>query len=779
MRKTKIFLSVILSLFLVTGFAKQINPPQAIWCPDSVLACGHWLRDDLSYLRDRNSPLTKQYLKQENAYADMMLKKSRPYADTVYKEFVGRLVEKEISQPYLDHGYYYYTREEKGKPYSVHCRRKAEFLAQGRTKSGSPSIKYSERNKSDNSIQIGNKGEWAAAGSGTTLNWQYFTEDKTTPFSQFKEIFLGKQKTKAKQEAAQYFKEQIILDENKLGAGEPFFALGTFCISPDQNWLAYTTDESGNELYRLYIKNLATGKIYKTDFTSISEAVWMADSQTLLLTSENERMQCDTALRYNFKTGTKEILFRETDPEWDLSVYYNRDSEMIWLSSSSKDASEMWFLHPNDYGGHFTCLMPRQEKHYYYAEYYEGHFYVCTNLYQADYDLACVAEDSVKTGHWNILYQGTQKQPIQSFLVFKKYIVLLQRINGFDALVIADRLTGKSTAIFAPPNPMDISFWVNLDPEADFFYFTMENEVTPLTLYVHNFTTGKKEIIRSFPPAGKFEQGKYISRLDWVKTEDGTLVPLILTYKKDLDLTKPHIVKLSGYGAYGDCNDPYFSSSALSFLDRDYILATAHIRGGGEFGQNWYDGGRLLNKKNTFTDFIACMDYLLQKGITTKEQLIIEGGSAGGLLMGAVLNQAWDKCALVIADVPFVDLMQTMLDPALPLTLQEYEEWGNPNDPQFFNYMLSYSPIDNVKPHPYPAVFITTAWNDTRVGYWEAVKWAAKLRANNTGKNPILLKVNKNEGHTGQADRYKFLKSYAEEVGYILYYMESKQKSAL
>jgi oligopeptidase B len=247
------------------------------------------------------------------------------------------------------------------------------------------------------------------------------------------------------------------------------------------------------------------------------------------------------------------------------------------------------------------------------------------------------------------------------------------------------------------------------------------------------------------------------------------MIPLRLTYRSGLDLSLPHPVNLYGYGAYGDCEDPYFSSTRLSLLDRDIICATAHIRGGGELGFDWYDDGRLLNKKNSFTDFIACMDYLSATGITTPDKLVIEGASAGGLLMGAVANLAAEKCALVIADVPFVDMMQTMLDDSLPLTVQEYEEWGNPNQKESFAYMLSYSPVDNVTEQAYPTMLISAGWNDTRVGYWEAAKWTATLRKLNTGKNPVIFRLYWNEGHTGQVDRYQSLKTYADTMAYILF----------
>jgi len=690
--------SAILAAGIYSSLFALPKAPVAPVQPDTIVFQNTVLVENYAWLKYKNNPFIKRYLTKENTYADAMLKSSKPLAKTIYNECLSRLNEAETTQPYFEHGYYYYSRQEKGKAYSIYCRKQGNLSSS----------------------------------------------------------------------------EQIILDENELAKDKSYFSIGAYAISPNQNLLAFSIDLKGDEVYELYLKNLTTGLIIKTPIQSISEVVWMADNETLLYTTENQRMQTDMCWRWSVLGTEPQGMYLETDPGWDVSLYRSCDEQMIFLSTSSKDASEAYYLNSNELYGRFTCLLTRQSKHIYSPDYYAGKFYVRTNYCQPDYDIAVCDESKTAFSDWKILYHGSEQEPITGFGVFDTSLVLLQRKQGFDNIVIISREFGVVMDEIAPPQPMDLNLWVNPDPLAMEFYYTAEDEITPLSIYKYDFYSQKSEVIRSYPPAGVYDENQYTTDLKWVKTASGVEIPLRLTYRKDLDLSKPHPVNLYGYGAYGDCEDPYFSSSRLSLLNRGVIYATTHIRGGGEFGQSWYDNGRLLNKRNSFTDFVACMDYLVSKGVTTKEKLVIEGGSAGGLLMGAVTNLAYDKCSLVIADVPFVDVLHTMLDKSLPLTVQEYEEWGDPNDKAAFDYIQSYSPVDNVQPAAYPTMLISAAWNDTRVGYWEAAKWAVKLRTNNTGKNPILLRINWNEGHTGQVDRYQSLQYYADTMAYELHFLGLK-----
>jgi oligopeptidase B len=683
---------LLLGSILSAKTSGQLLPPQAPVKPDSVFVHGTYLRDDYSWLRNIRDKQVQKYLKQEKFYAAAMLEPSRALADSVYKEFISRLPESELSHPYFYRGWWYYTRQEAGKAYPIHCRRE-----------------------------------------GSLQN-----------------------------------PEQIILDENKLAKGKKYFSLGAFSLSPDQRLLAFTTDTKGTEFYHLFICDLKTGKTIKTRYKNVSDAVWMADSQTLVFTTLNQRMQTDKVLRWNTVTNEQDLLYEELDPGWDISVFSNCDETMLLLACYSKNATESHWLPADDYTDTFTCLLPRREHHIYDADYFQGRFYLRSNLFHPDYDILVCDKESTAVSNWSVLYQGNPGSPVESFLLMADNLVVLLRKDGAECFVTADLLSGAIRDSIITEEPSDLSFWVNPTPHSGVFFYLAESEIMPPTIYQYDFRTHKTEVVRRYSPAGKFDPQEYSTTLVKVIARDGTFIPLRLTFRKDLDLNTPKPIILHAYGAYGDCEDPYFSSANLSYLDRGVILATALVRGGGEFGQGWYDAGRLLNKKNTFYDFIDCMDFLIETGITTPDLLVIEGASAGGLLIGAVVNLVPDKCALAVADVPFVDLMQTMLDASLPLTIQEYEEWGNPADSVYFDYMLSYSPIDNVKPRSYPAMLISTALNDTRVGYWEAVKWVARLRRNNTGTRPVILRISSAEGHSGQADRYRSLQSYAQTVGYVL-----------
>lgn len=686
-------LSIMILVGSVSTMFARAMPPIAKEISAYHKVNGITLETPYSWLENRENPQVIKHLNKENAYAKAMLSPSAKLAKSLYKDFKSHIVETVTSHPYLEHGYYYYTRTEAGKAYTIHCRKKGSLKAA----------------------------------------------------------------------------EEIILDENTLAQGKEYFAIGLLEISPNQKRLAYSVDYKGDEVYQLFIKDLSNSKTAPTPVSSISELKWMADNLTVVYTTQNLRMQTDMCWRWSFGSQQTQCIYQEDDPGWDVSLYVNCDNSMIFVSTSSKDASEVYFLQDDDYEGRLRCLQKRKAKLQYSPDYYDGKFYILTNKWNLDYDLVVSEYSSEKTGDWTVLWGGKLEQPISSFSIFSTNVVLKVRQQGFESFVIIDRLSGVQVDAMIPDEPMDLSFWVNTDPLALDFTYTSENDITPLTIFSYNFYDQRSTVLRQYPPAGVYNPQDYTTMLLWAVSADSVEIPIRLTMKRGVAAIPGNPLILNGYGAYGDNEDPYFSSSRISMLDKGIIFATAHIRGGGELGQSWYDDGRLQNKKNSFTDFIACMDYLVQNGWTSYPKLVIEGGSAGGLLIGAVVNMAPQKCMLAIADVPFVDLINTMLDDNLPLTVQEYEEWGNPNQAAAFDYMLSYSPVDNVHETTYPSMLISAAWNDTRVSYWEAAKWTAVLRKNNTGTNPIIFRLNWNEGHTGQVDRYSSLRSYAETMGYVLY----------
>ncbi|MDD3235964.1 MAG: prolyl oligopeptidase family serine peptidase [Candidatus Cloacimonetes bacterium] len=561
---------------------------------------------------------------------------------------------------------------------------------------------------------------------------------------------------------------ELLMDENKLAKGKDFFSLGIFSISPDSKTLAYSADYLGNEIYQLYLKDISSGKTRSIDFRGISDFVWQSDNINALITMQNKRLQVDTCYRLDTSNLQTDLIYKESDPAYDVGLYFTCDKRYIILSSSSKDTCENSYLARNDISSLPKLILPRKPGHQYYPDILDKQLYLHTNLWNPDFAFAVTTLDKPETANWQQLIPPEEGVSLSSVIIFKDYLVAVRRINGFERIQIFKLKDATLLDEIIPPSPSDLSFWHNPDPNADCFTYSVENELTPYSIFRYTFGKQKTELLYQSPVPGSYHAENYQSRLLYVQASDGTKIPLHIVYRKGLDVSKPQALWLSGYGAYGDTNDPYFSTLLLSLLDRDVIFAVAHIRGGGEYGQNWYDAGRLNHKQNSFTDYVSCLDYIIASGLSEPAKIVVEGGSAGGLLMGAVTNLAPTKMRLVIADVPFVDLLSTMLDDSLPLTLQEYEEWGNPNDLTTFNYMKQYSPYDNVKPALYPNMLISAAWFDTRVGYWEALKWTQKLRANNLGTNPIIFRMLYHEGHTGSNDRFKSLKTYADTYAYAL-----------
>lgn len=562
--------------------------------------------------------------------------------------------------------------------------------------------------------------------------------------------------------------EELVMDENKLSHGKAFFALGVYSISPDTKILAYSVDYNGDEIYRLYLKNLHTAKVVDTGITGISDFVWQQDSKHAIITKQNTRLQTDKCYRLNTLSRAEELLLSEADPSFDLGIYTSGDKHTIFLLSSSKNSTECHFITCADTISAPKQIAKRSADHQYYPDSLGEELYIQSNLLGPDYSIFHCNLDKPDKANWEELVAAENGKPISSFILFLENLVMIRRESGFERIQILSRSDATLLDEISPQSATDISFWHNPDPDAAGCTYSMENELLPYAIYRYDFQSKTSQATYQSPLTKTYDPLKYISTTVRVTSHDGLSIPLSLIYKKGLDTGKPNPLWLSAYGAYGDTNDPYFSTSILSLLDRGVIYAVAHIRGGGEFGQEWYDGGRLHNKQNTFKDFVSCLDYVIDSKLSKPDLIIIEGGSAGGLLMGAVTNMAPGKMAVVIADVPFVDMLSTMLDDSLPLTLQEYEEWGNPNVAEDFNYMKQYSPYDNVRPATYPAMLISAAWYDTRVGYWEALKWANKLRANNLGQNPIVFRLQSHEGHTGSTDRMKSIRYYADTYAYAL-----------
>ncbi|MDP2173518.1 MAG: prolyl oligopeptidase family serine peptidase [Candidatus Cloacimonadaceae bacterium] len=563
-------------------------------------------------------------------------------------------------------------------------------------------------------------------------------------------------------------KDELILDENKLAKGKRFFALGAFEISPDNTTLAYTADFNGDEVYRLYLKNLHSGKTHDTKLIGISEFLWLAGGTHAIITRTNSRMQTDTCDKLDLQTLMVNPLVRISDSGYNLGIYYSRDKQFIILSSSSKNTNEAWLIDARGADSTPRLIAPKREGIKYFPDIHGEKVFLQTNLWCKDGSIALAPLSSGSMDEWVELISGAYAEPISSFSVFDDHLILLRRLRGKEKFQIYRSSDGSLLRNIIPSEACDLNFQAGSEPNSSGFCYAMESFLFPARIYKHDFASGVDSLAYTYPLPMGYDPSGYRSLELFVPTDDGVFVPLTLVFRSDLDLDRAHPLWLYGYGAYGDYEDPWFSPQLQSLLDRGVIYAVAQVRGGGELGQDWYDGGRLLNKKNSFFDFSACLSYLQAHGFTEPDKTVIEGGSAGGLLVAAVLNLAPESMRLLIADVPFVDVINTMLDDSLPLTAEEYEEWGNPAIEGDFTAMLAYSPYENVKPANLPDVLISCAWHDTRVGYWEGLKWAQKLRLNNTGNRKVIYRLLMDEGHTGSGDRNQFLKYQASTMAYAL-----------
>ncbi len=563
-------------------------------------------------------------------------------------------------------------------------------------------------------------------------------------------------------------REELLLDEQKLARGKKFFSLGLLRVSPDGEKLAYSVDYDGDENYKLMLRDLSRAKTVDTGISQLNQTLWFQDGKRLLLTTNNTRFQCDEAWIYDLESGVIQSIYKEEDPARNLGIWTSTDRELIFLNSSSAKDNRVWYLDVEAKNPELIDISNTWGACQAWPDHQGGAFYLMTDKFSPDYGIYRFQANAPEPENWEEIIPGESGRPMDSMLLMDSVIAVTRRNAGFKTIELYDIDGGGHIRTIPSDIPADIDFWYNYDSSSPQILYSLEHELQPHTIISHDLENGTELTVYQSDAAKHRNLSDYQSELHWVAAEDGTQIPLRLLKKKDLDPQNTHPVWLQGYGAYGSCEDPYFSNLLFPLLDRGFICATAHIRGGGEFGRDWYDEGRLLSKKNTFSDFEACIDYLIQKKITESSKLIIEGGSAGGLLIGAVLNHAPHKMRLAIADVPFVDLINTMLDPELPLTLQEYEEWGDPSNPEHFSYMLSYSPYDNVSPQTYPSVLVTTAWNDIRVGYWESLKWVQKLRDNNLGENPVIYLMGWDEGHSGSEDYYRRLKNHAKVMAFAI-----------
>jgi oligopeptidase B len=566
--------------------------------------------------------------------------------------------------------------------------------------------------------------------------------------------------------------EEVLLDLNALATDQSFMALGSFAPSDDGRLLAYSTDSTGYRQYTLHVKDLAAGTLLPDHAERVGRIEWAADNRTLFFTTEDAvTKRSDRLFRHMLGSASNDLVFEEKDEQFDLEVYRTRDLAVIVMRSFSKTSTECRYLLADVPAGPLTVIAPRAADHEYDVEHRGDLFYIRTNKGARNFRVVTAPVATPSETHWTELVAHRPEVKIEGVDPFADHLVLSEWEAGLQQLEVVD-LNSRERHRVAFPEPV---YAVSAGPNDVFATSTVryayQSLVTPPSVFDYDMTTRRATLVKQTEVPGGFDRSHYASERVMATAADGTAIPLSLVFRKGTRRDGSAPLLLYGYGSYGASVPPTFAAGRLPLLDRGVIYAIAHIRGGGELGEPWRDAGRMMKKINTFTDFIASADYLVTHRYTSPNRLVIQGGSAGGMLMGAVVNMRPDLFTGVIAQVPFVDILTTMLDASLPLTTGEYSEWGNPNEKQAYDYMARYSPYDNVKAQAYPAMLVKVSINDSQVPYWEGAKLVAKLRATKTDANPLLLKVNFGAGHGGASGRYDALHETAFNWAFALWQM--------
>jgi oligopeptidase B len=682
-----------------------VAPPKARREPTPTTIHGHTLEDDYRWMRDKGSPEVLQYLEGENAYTAGIMKPTEELQAKLYAEMLSHIKETDESVPFRDRGWYYYTRTVEGSQYAIHCRRKA-------------------------------------------VGEDY---DDAQP-------------------------EQVILNVNELAVGQAFMSVGGMSVSPDGEKLAYSTDNTGFRQYTLHIRNLVSGSDYPDTAERVGSLVWAEDSRTLFYTTEDEvTKRQDKLFRHslNESSGDDALVYEERDERFNLGVGKTRDGKYLMMEAGSHTTNECSYLAADTPGGVFLVIAPRLDEQEYYVDHRNGLFYIRVNDTGKNFRVVTVPVDGGGRESWREFLPEDKESPLEDFDVFGRFCVLSKREQGLTSLSVC--LFNPDSTLQAPqkihfPEPTYTAMGhINREFDTAKFRYSYQSLVSPASVYEYDIQSGASKLLKEQEIPGGFDRANYASERLWITASDGVRVPVSLVYRRDrFQKNGTNALYIYGYGSYGYPLPVGFSPARLCLLDRGLVLAYAHIRGGGDLGDTWHDAGKMMVKRNTFTDFIATTEALVAQGYGAKGRVAIEGGSAGGLLMGAVVNERPDLFRVVLSHVPFVDVMNTMLDASLPLTVAEYEEWGNPNEPEAFEYMRSYSPYDNLKAGDYPAMLVKTSLNDSQVMYWEPAKYVAKLRTLKKNDAPLLLHINMDAGHGGASGRYDYLKEIAFDYAFLL-----------
>jgi oligopeptidase B len=700
---------------------RPLQPPEAHRETMEHVVHGDRRLDDYAWLRHKEDPRVLEYLNQENAYTDEYLKPTEGLQEKLYQEMLGRILQTDLSVPSRLRGYSYYSRTEEGKQYSIYCRR-AES-ARSLVDDGSPF-------------------------------------PKETP-------------------------EEILLDLNVLAEGHSFLGLGCFEVSDDNERLAYATDTTGFRQYTLEIKDLRTREPLPFRVARVTSVAWAADNQVLFYVVEDETTKRSHRL-YRHILGTDQsadlLIYEERDERFRIDIERTRSGAYLLLVSNSHTTSEVHFLRADQPFGEFRVVALREDEHEYSVDHHPGSsadpaggvFFVRTNSNGRTFRLMTAPTSDPARARWHDVVPNRPGVMLSAIACFRTHLVLCEREDGLPYLRIVDLMREATSALaashridFAEP-AYNAAFGANPEFDTEYLRFSYESFITPRSVYDYEVKSGDRILRKQQPVLGGYDATLYGSERLHATVSDGTKIPLSVVYRHSTPRDGNAPLLLYAYGSYGISMPVTFSSNRLSLLDRGVIFAVAHIRGGGELGKPWHDMGRMQHKMTTFTDFISSAEHLIQHGYTSKENLVIEGGSAGGLLMGAVANLRPDLFCLIISHVPFVDVLNTMLDASLPLTVGEYEEWGNPQLEKDYFYMKQYCPYTNLEKKDYPAMLVKTGLNDSQVMYWEPAKYVAKLRTLKTDRNPLLFKVNMGAGHGGASGRYDYLREIALDYALLL-----------
>lgn len=671
----------------------EIKPKDVGMFGDKRIDNYYWMAD--YFFKRPDSTRVLDYLKAENDYTKTMMAGTQDFQDALFREMKGRIKEKDESVPYLENGYYYYTKTEEGKQYYSFCRKKGSL-------------------------------------DGT---------------------------------------EEVLLNVNHMAEGHAYYSVSDMRISPDNKLLVYGVDTVSRRQYVLHIKNLETGEVYADRINNTEGyAVWANDNKTIYYVSKNKvTLLSEKIMKHTVgSTAPDALVYEEKDKTNYIGVGKTKSNQYLVIVSSATMSSEVQIADADDEHPTFKIFQPRIKDVIYSIDHQGNRFLIRTNKDAKNFRVAETPVDKTGVEHWKDLIPHRDDVLIEGIEAFKDFLVLEERKKGLVQLRIQDLNKKKDYYLDFGEPAYAASTNVNKEYNSLMLRYGYTSLTTPSSVYDYNMSTGAKKLLKQQEVVGGYKQQDYVTERLYATGKDGTSIPISLVYKKGFVRNGQQPLLLYAYGSYGNSIDATFSSARLSLLDRGFCYAIAHIRGGEEMGRQWYEDGKLMHKKNTFNDFIDCAEYLISKNYTGREHLYANGGSAGGLLMGAIVNMRPDLWHGVVADVPFVDVVTTMLDESIPLTTNEFDEWGNPKNKEAYDYMKSYSPVDNVTPRNYPNLLVTTGLHDSQVQYFEPAKWVAKLRVNNTGKNVIMLKTNMDFGHGGASGRFDYLKDVA--LRYAFYF---------